>query len=58
MFVIKPKKRAYKAYALMTYSSLCELITYALRQLHTNPLDWIKKNEDFSSFFFGAGDGT
>ena len=37
----------------MTYSSLCELITYALRRLHTNPSDWIKiKDYRRSPLFF------
>ena len=40
---INPKERAYKSYDLMSYSSQSELITYALRRLHTNPSDWIKK---------------
>ena len=41
-YVIDPKEETYKVYALITYSSQGELITYALRRLHTNPSDWIK----------------
>ena len=40
-YVINPKAKTYNPCGLMTYSSLCELITYALRRLHTNPSDWI-----------------
>ena len=52
MHVINPKKRECKAYALMTYSLRCKLITYAYRRLHTNPADWIKKERSLHFVLF------
>ena len=51
-YVINPKEETYKAYALITYSSQGELITYAYRRLHTNPSDWIKKERSFHFVLF------
>ena len=54
MYVINPKTKTYNPCSLMTYSSLCELITCAYRRLHTNPSDWIKKDKSFDLSFFGC----
>jgi len=48
MYVTNPKKETYTPGDLMPYCSEIKLITYALRRLHTNPSDWIKKI--FSAF--------
>ena len=59
-YVINPKAKTYNPCGLMTYSSLCELITYAYRRLHTNPSDWIKNKalREEVLYFFGAADRT
>ena len=51
-YVINPKEETYKAYALITYSSQGELITYAYRRLHTNPSDWIKIRQSIDCLIF------
>ena len=38
IYVINPKGKTYKAYALMTYRLHCKRITYAYRRLYTKPI--------------------
>ena len=52
------KEETYNAYALMTYSSQCELITFSLREITYQSFGLYKKQHlQKQVLFFGVGKG-